>query len=192
METQDLRITADMVAAESAKISGVQPSQDRDNQREYDVFFELYKQVLGADPPRLTNPIIFNAFFCDTKGAARWRSGIPSEFTQIPKGEACSRLFQLWWWQVEWTVGKIKLLNNEEKVAYCDRQYCLYMCIRPFQNGSGRTGLLIRYMLQQYVGLPLKLVHYREAKEELFAKVRQYRKDVFIPAVRGKSFMLSH
>ena len=192
MDMQNLHVTADNVARESAKISGVQSSHDRENQREYDAFFELYKQVLGANPAKLVNPIIFNAFFCDTKGAARWRSGIPSEFTQIPKGEACSRLFRLWWWQVEKTIDEVKHLGQEQKAAYCDQQYCLYMCIRPFQNGSGRTGLLIRYMLRQYVGLPLEIVQYREAKQELFAKVRQYRKEIFLPAVRGKPFMLSH
>lgn len=184
-------ITPRDIAREAAKISGLQPSSKRHRaQEQFQSLLELYGHILNAPKPTLTNPVILNSVLCETNGAPEWRAGVPAEFKSLPKAEACPGLFRLWWRCLEKDIEKVLLLSDEKKRVYCEEQYAFFLCIRPFENMVGRTALLLYYMLRQYVGLPRELVTYQNAPA-LLARVKKYRKEVFLPFVENRTFMLS-
>lgn len=186
-------LTPALIARESAKIGGFFPTKRNERDQEYVALVSLYKNVLGSNEPRLTNPIIFNAAICCTSGAARWRTGIPAEFRGLPKAEACRHLHRRWWKRVLAEMPDRPLPEGENGDAQlaariCMQLYAEFLCIRPFRNGNGRTALLVLYMLRRYAGLPVTLIQY-ETAPELGEFVRNYRKSFFLPRMQPYGFM---
>ena len=176
------------VAETSAAIAGFKVTTRNRHDPEYQALLEVYKHLFGASVPNLTDPRIVNAIICLTGGSFRWRTGIPAEFKGIPKAEACRHLYRLWWQKTTAEADTLQEAPEDKKDAFCNDAYSMLLCIRPFRNSNGRTALVLWYMLRNYLGLPLKLVTYKEAPA-LLEYVRRDRKNIFLPAVVGRSFM---
>lgn len=190
MNDQSPPLTYEAVAMTSASIAGFKVTQRNQNDPEYQALLEVYRHLFGSrDNPRVTDPRIVNAIICLTNGAFRWRTGIPAEVEGIPKAEACRHLFRLWWKKVEYEAPLTRERTEEERETFCMECYATLLCIRPFRNSNGRTALVLLYTLRQYVGLPLRLIKYKEAPR-LLEYVRRYRKETFLPAVQGRDFMM--
>lgn len=188
MNDQTPVITYEKVAKTSAAIAGFRVTDRNKDDPEFQALLEVYKHLLSATEPRLADPRIINAIICLTGGAFRWRTGIPAEFKGIPKAEACRHLYRLWWQKTCAGAETVRSAPETDRERFSKDAYAMFLCIRPFRIGNGRTALVLLYTLRRYLGLPLTLVTYKEAPE-LLDYVRGYRKKVFLPNVVDRSFM---
>jgi hypothetical protein len=176
---------ADMLALDSARISGYENNVNNDEAFER---HQTLMRIIVEGPGRLINPVILNMELCGDVRLAL-RRGMPGgQHGHLPEGKYTRALLKYWWWKAESFVKHLGTESEETRSRFCWMMHDLLLSIHPFTRGNGRTARLSFYMLQRATGIPLSPIRYEKAPEYL-SHCEVHQNQVFVPLMRKHGFM---